>query len=86
MKKVSSTQEITKCLNAIEIQEDIIHTFNDPYHAHYPEDYKVVRTLYDIFTCGDEQYMMILFVKRVDMRDSFIDDFSEERVLGKSFF
>ena len=44
-KKMSSTQEITKCLKAREIKEYIKHTLNDPYDSHYPEDYTVVGKL-----------------------------------------
>ena len=48
---MSSTQQ--------EIKEYIKDTLNDPYYQHYPEDYAVVRKLYDIFTCRDPLYMYI---------------------------
>ena len=40
-----------------EISENIKDTSNHPWNQHYPEDYEVVRNLYDIFTFGNELYM-----------------------------
>ena len=37
-----------------ELTEYINHRRIDYWYQHFPEDYKVVRKLYDIFTCGDE--------------------------------
>ncbi len=65
-----------------EITEYIEHRANDPWYQNYPEDYKVVRKLYDIFTCGDELYIYPRYdIMRDEIRnfiDLFIDDFEEK--------
>ena len=87
---MSSTQEITKCLSAIEIKEYINHTLNDPYNVHYAEDYIKWFVHYVTYSHVEMSSTcildMILCMKRLGMRDSFIDDFSEECERGKSFF
>ena len=70
-----------------EIMKDMInnyikHTRNDLWFQHYPEDYEVVRKLYDIFTCGDELFEYTCYDKMCEgiqnSIDSLIDDFKEK--------
>ena len=72
-----SSQQMNEMINNY-----IKHTRNDFWFQHYPEDYEVVRKLYDIFTCGDELYMYtrydIMCEEIENYINSFIDDFKEK--------
>ena len=72
-----SSQQMNEMIN-----EYIKDRRNDFWFQHYPEDYEVVRKLYDIFTCGDELYMYtrydIMCEEIQNYINSFIDDFKEK--------
>ena len=62
-----------------EMKEYIKHTSQGYWYQNYPEDYEVVRKLYDIFICGDKQYNYArydIMCKEIEnFIGSFIDDF-----------
>ena len=74
---MSSQQQMNEMIN-----DYIKLTRNDFWFQHYPEDYEVVRKLYDIFTCGDKLYMYtrydIMCEEIQNYINSFIDDFKEK--------
>lgn len=55
------------------MKEYIKRRTTDPRYQHYPEDYEVVRDLYDIFTFGDELYMYTRFDIMCEEIRNFID-------------
>ena len=57
------------------MKEYIKHRKTDPRYQHYPEDYEVVRKLYDIFTFGDELYMHYRYDIMYEEIENFIDSF-----------
>ena len=77
------TKRISQIPESIE-EEYTKDTLNDLYYAHYPEDYKVFRTLhlgYSIFTFGDEQYMYTrydIMREEIGLYDSCIVYFEEK--------
>ena len=72
-----SSQQMNEMIN-----EYIKGRRNDFWFQHYPEDYDVVRKLYDIFTCGDELFEYtrydIMCEEIENYINSFIDDFEEK--------
>ena len=61
-----------------EIREYIKHRRNDLWYQHYPEDYEVVRKLYDIFTRGDELFEYTRYDIMCEEIENYIDSFIEE--------
>ena len=72
-----SSQQMNEMIN-----EYIKDRRNDFWFQNYPEDYDVVRKLYDIFTCGDELFEYtrydIMCEEIENYIDSFIEDFTEK--------
>ena len=69
-----------------EIREYIKHRRNDLWYQHYPEDYEVVRKLYDIFTCGNELFEYDIMREEIEnYTDSFIEKFKEKHNIISKF-
>ena len=77
-----------------EIMKDMIKQYiksraKDYCYQHFPEDYKVVRKLYDIFTRGDELFEYTRYDKMREQIengiDSLVDDFKEKHYIIAKF-
>ena len=68
-----SSQQMNEMIN-----EYIKGRRNDFWFQHYPEDYEVVRKLYDIFTCGDELFEYTRYDIMCEEIENYIDSFNEE--------
>ena len=61
------------------MKKDYIKSRAKDYHyQHFPEDYKVVRKMYDIFTRGDELFEYVCYDKMCEEIANYIDSLVEE--------
>ena len=78
---MSSQQQMNEIMKDM-IKEYIKSRAKDYCYQHFPEDYKVVRKLYDIFTRGDELFEYTRYDKMREQIengiDSLVDDFKEK--------
>lgn len=85
---MSSQQQMNEIMKDM-IKEYIKSRAKDYCYQHFPEDYKVVRKLYDIFTRGDELFEYTRYDKMREQIengiDSLVDDFKEKHSIIAKF-
>ena len=85
---MSSQQKMNEIMKDM-IKEYIKSRAKDYCYQHFPEDYKVVRKLYDIFTRGDELFEYTRYDKMREQIengiDSLVDDFKEKHYIIAKF-
>ena len=85
---MSSQQKMNEIMKEM-IKEYIKSRAKDYCYQHFPEDYKVVRKLYDIFTRGDELFEYTRYDKMREQIengiDSLVDDFKEKHYIIAKF-
>ena len=85
---MSSQQKMNEIMKDM-IKEYIKSRAKDYCYQHFPEDYKVVRKLYDIFTRGDELFEYTRYDKMREQIengiDSLVDDFEEKHYIIAKF-
>ena len=85
---MSSQQKMNEIMKDM-IKEYIKSRAKDYCYQHFPEDYKVVRKLYDIFTRGDELFEYTRYNKMREQIengiDSLVDDFKEKHYIIAKF-
>ena len=83
-----SSQQMNEIMKDM-IKEYIKSRAKDYCYQHFPEDYKVVRKLYDIFTRGDELFEYTRYDKMREQIengiDSLVDDFKEKHYIIAKF-
>lgn len=85
---MSSQQKMNEIMKEM-IKQYIKSRAKDYCYQHFPEDYKVVRKLYDIFTRGDELFEYTRYDKMREQIengiDSLVDDFKEKHYIIAKF-
>lgn len=85
---MSSQQQMNEIMKDM-IKEYIKSRAKDYCYQHFPEDYKVVRKLYDIFTRGDELFEYTRYDKMREQIEngigSLVDDFEEKHYIIAKF-
>lgn len=85
---MSSQQKMNEIMKEM-IKQYIKSRAKDYCYQHFPEDYKVVRKLYDIFTRGDELFEYTRYDKMREQIengiDSLVDDFEEKHYIIAKF-
>ena len=85
---MSSQQQMNEIMKDM-IKQYIKSRAKDYCYQHFPEDYKVVRKLYDIFTRGDELFEYTRYDKMREQIengiDSLVDDFKEKHYIIAKF-
>ena len=83
-----SSQQMNEIMKEM-IKQYIKSRAKDYCYQHFPEDYKVVRKLYDIFTRGDELFEYTRYDKMREQIengiDSLVDDFKEKHYIIAKF-
>ena len=74
-----TTQQQVEIMQAM-IKQYIKSRAKDYVYQHFPEDYKVVRKLYDIFTRGDEMFEYTCYDKMREGIENGIDSLVEDFV------